>query len=166
VRAGRSPAEGFSSLCATVQERFAFVPTVSFVGRSVAHLIEQGQGVCQDFVHYVLHGLRAAGVPARYVSGYLAEADRQVTAEASHAWVEVVWPGGGTLALDPTNGIEAGEAHIRIGAGADYDTVAPMRGIYFGEGEQSLDVRVELRAADTFELAQLHQRQAASPAQQ
>jgi transglutaminase-like putative cysteine protease len=103
-------------------------------------------GVCQDYAHITLGALRAAGIPARYVSGYLHPHINPAVGERvvgeSHAWVE--WWAGSWYAYDPTNDIEIGERHIVVGSGRDYDDVAPLRGVYAGYGESELFVTVEI----------------------
>ena len=89
--------------------------------------------------------LRALGIPARYVSGYLytgsGEIGEQVTGE-SHAWVEV-WDGD-WHGLDPTNGRVVGEGHIVVARGRDYADVSPLKGIYAGGSSEALGVTVTL----------------------
>jgi len=103
-------------------------------------------GVCQDYAHITLGALRAAGIPARYVSGYLhphiSPAAGETVIGESHAWVE--WWAGSWFAYDPTNDIEIGERHIVVGSGRDYDDVAPLRGVYAGAGDSELFVTVEI----------------------
>ncbi|MBT2755525.1 transglutaminase family protein [Mesobacillus foraminis] len=103
------------------------------------------KGVCQDYTHVMLSILRARGIPARYVSGYLyvGENSALVGDSATHAWVEVMAPGIGWIGLDPTNNVEALENHIRIGTGRDYSDVSPLQGVYRG-GKQRLDVKVSV----------------------
>jgi transglutaminase-like putative cysteine protease len=100
----------------------------------------------------VLKSLRSAGIPARYVSGYLYARDQSVgTAPAepeieiqTHAWVEALIPGWGWWSLDPTNPEPVGERHIKIGHGRDYDDVLPLRGVFHGAEEHHLGVRVQI----------------------
>jgi transglutaminase-like putative cysteine protease len=103
-------------------------------------------GVCQDFAHITLALLRTAGIPARYVSGYLhpvvdAEVGTTVVGQ-SHAWVEA-WVGG-WVPVDPTNGSPVAERHVRVAIGRDYADVSPLRGVYTGAAGSSLDVTVEV----------------------
>lgn len=103
-------------------------------------------GVCQDFAHLALGALRAAGIPARYVSGYLhpkanPELEIAVVGE-SHAWVE--WWCGSWQAADPTNAVPVGQRHIVVGRGRDYDDVPPLRGVYAGTSGSELFVSVEI----------------------
>ncbi|MFB5663859.1 transglutaminase domain-containing protein [Alteribacillus sp. HJP-4] len=104
------------------------------------------KGVCQDYTHIMLGALRARGIPARYVSGYLyvGENSALVGDSATHAWVEVMMPGIGWAGLDPTNNVEALEQHIRVGTGRDYADVSPFQGMYRG-GQQTLDVKVSVQ---------------------
>ena len=111
-------------------------------GRRGVHL--GGAGVCQDFAHLAVALCRSVGMPARYVSGYLFSAD-DATAERTdkpvvhvqtHAWIEVAVPDVGWFPLDPTNGREVGELHVKVGHGRDYDDVCPFRGVHHGVAER------------------------------
>ncbi len=106
-------------------------------------------GVCQDYAHIMIAILRSAGIPARYVSGYLyvGEDSALIGDAATHAWVEMMVPGIGWVGLDPTNNVEALEHHIRIGTGRDYADVSPLQGVYRGGG-QNLDVKVSVTLLD------------------
>jgi len=123
------------------------------VGVSVAEVLAQGAGVCQDFAHVTIALLRILGVPARYVSGYFFTADDATGLDTSvdevevetHAWVEVAVPGHGWIAIDPTNRQAVGERHVTIGRGRDYDDVAPFRGVYRGASDHVLSVSVSMR---------------------
>jgi len=111
--------------------------------------------VCQDFSHVTLGVLRRAGVPARYASGYLydpATDPAQSTlrgAAASHAWVQAWHPELGWAGLDPTNDKLVDWQHVRVAVGRDYGDVRPVRGIFRGEGEQSISVSVEVTRLDS-----------------
>jgi transglutaminase-like putative cysteine protease len=107
------------------------------------------RGVCQDFAHIMISGLRGIGLPAAYVSGYLrtgnAAAPGLQGADAMHAWVWV-WCGkeAGWLGLDPTNALIAGDDHVVVATGRDYSDVAPIDGVVFASGGQRLDVSVSV----------------------
>ena len=104
---------------------------------------DQGRGVCQDFAQIMVGGLRALGVPAAYVAGYLRTLPppgkpRLVGADAMHAWVRA-WAGEemGWIDYDPTNACFARNDHIDVGFGRDYDDVAPVTGRLRLDGRQS-----------------------------
>jgi len=108
------------------------------------------RGVCQDFAHIMISGLRGLGLPAAYVSGYLrtvpsATAPRLEGADAMHAWV-LVWAGpeAGWYGLDPTNAVLAGDDHVVLAVGRDYADTAPIDGVVFASGRQKLDVSVSV----------------------
>jgi len=106
------------------------------------------RGVCQDFAHIMISGLRGIGLPAGYVSGYLRSAPRSDAtwlqgADAMHAWV-LLWCGtaAGWIGLDPTNAVLASEDHVTLAIGRDYTDVAPMDGVILGSGGQRIAVSV------------------------
>ena len=108
------------------------------------------RGVCQDFAHIMISGMRGLGLPAAYVSGYLRtghspDEDELTGADAMHAWV-LVWCGeeAGWVGLDPTNAIFAGDDHIVLAIGRDYADVAPIDGVIFASGGQRLEVSVSV----------------------
>jgi transglutaminase-like putative cysteine protease len=108
-----------------------------------------GKGVCQDYTHLSLAILRAMGLPARYVSGYLyptagatASTVGVSTKGESHAWVEF-WAGE-WMPADPTSLAAVGERHVVVARGRDYADVRPLSGVYHGPPAQSLGVEVEL----------------------
>jgi len=103
-------------------------------------------GVCQDYAHIALGAMRAAGIPARYVSGYLHPSKEpklhEKVAGESHAWIE--WWSGDWNSFDPTNNIEVADRHIVVARGRDYDDVPPLRGVYAGPFTGELFVKVEI----------------------
>jgi transglutaminase-like putative cysteine protease len=108
------------------------------------------RGVCQDFAHIMISGLRGIGLPSAYVSGYLRTVPRQGSAglqgvDAMHAWV-LVWCGAqvGWIGLDPTNAVLASDDHVTLAVGRDYADVAPMDGVILASGGQRIDVSVNV----------------------
>jgi transglutaminase-like putative cysteine protease len=116
----------------------------------VSTLLERRTGVCQDFAHFMLAGLRSLGLAGRYVSGYLATRPppgrpRLVGADASHAWVGCWVPGAGWLYLDPTNDKVIDESHATVAYGRDYGDVPPVKGVIFTESAtSSMKVSVDM----------------------
>ena len=110
--------------------------------------LSAGRGVCQDFAHIMIAVLRGWGVPARYVSGYVATdagGSARSRPDASHAWVEVLFPSLRWIGFDPTNDVLAGERHIVVAIGRDYADVPPSRGVFKGDAESHLSVGVSVR---------------------
>jgi transglutaminase-like putative cysteine protease len=129
-----------------VRERLTYRTGTTDVHTSAVEAWKQGEGVCQDFAHLALVLMRSAGMPARYVSGYLHPKDDaqvgETVAGQSHAWVEGWF--GGWWGFDPTNAVPAGPRHVVVARGRDYDDVPPMRGVYSGGASSSLGVTVNV----------------------
>lgn len=133
-------------ISAAVRDQVRYMTGATGVRTSAQEAWDQGQGVCQDMAHVAVALMRATGLPARYVSGYLhaipdAEPGR-TTAGQSHAWVEY-WAGA-WLPCDPTSGAPVGERHVVVARGRDYADVPPLKGIYHGPPASTLDVSVEV----------------------
>lgn len=147
VTAGQDPATAARTLADWVRDTLEYVPGVTGVNTSAHEAWLDRRGVCQDIAHLTLLMLRARGLPARYVSGYVhpqgaaAEIGETRTGE-SHAWVE--WWNGAWTAWDPTNGVPVGEQHVVVARGRDYDDVPPLKGIYSGPPSTSIGVTVEV----------------------
>lgn len=146
VARSESPCDAALEICRAIGERIEYLPGVTNVTTTAAEAWEHKKGVCQDITHLALGALRAVGIPARYVSGYLhpkpdAEIGVTVSGE-SHAWVE--WFCGEWNGYDPTNLIEIGDRHVTVGRGRDYGDVAPLRGVYAGPYGSKLFVTVEI----------------------
>ena len=117
---------------------------------SAAEAFTARHGVCQDFAHVMISGLRGLGLAAGYVSGYLRTVPppgrpRLEGADATHAWVSV-WCGEkrGWIGFDPTNAVFAENDHIVLAIGRDYGDVAPIDGIILAPGVQTLKVEVDV----------------------
>jgi transglutaminase-like putative cysteine protease len=135
----------------TIHEAFDYDSEATEVDSPIDHALGLQRGVCQDFSHIMIAATRRLGIPARYVSGYLhhrRELDSRPAPGATHAWVEAFVPGLGWTGFDPTNGVLAGERHIRVGIGRDYDDVPPTRGTFKGKPKSELAVAVTVQPAD------------------
>jgi transglutaminase-like putative cysteine protease len=147
---GRPLLEAVAGLSGMIHRDFAYEPGATSVHSTIAEVLGARAGVCQDFAHLMIGCLRSLGLAARYVSGYL-ETDpppgrpRLAGADASHAWVSVWVPDNGWVDIDPTNDTFAGERHITIGWGRDYQDVPPVKGVIFTAGRRhELSVRVDV----------------------
>lgn len=138
------------ALARRIQREFAFDPTATLVDTPPHEAFMKRGGVCQDFAQIMISGLRAAGLPAAYASGYLRTLPppgqpRLVGADATHAWV-LLWcgPERGWVGFDPTNGIWMANDHVIIAIGRDYADIAPIDGIILGYGAQDMQVSVDV----------------------
>jgi transglutaminase-like putative cysteine protease len=125
-----------------IYERFEYAPDATNVSSPIDDLLTHGKGVCQDFAHLMIAILRAVGVPARYVSGYIHRPNKD---SQSHAWCEAWLPDLGWVGVDPTNNCLAGDHFVRVAIGRDFTDVTPNKGIYRGKGQEVMWVRVETR---------------------
>lgn len=141
-----SPCDAALAICQAIGDRIEYVSGATSVYTTAAEAWEHKKGVCQDITHLAIGALRAVGIPARYVSGYLhPQPDAPVGATVSgesHAWVE--WFCGTWRGYDPTNLIDIGDRHVTVGRGRDYADVAPLRGVYAGLYGSKLFVTVEI----------------------
>ncbi|MCC6470137.1 MAG: transglutaminase family protein [Alphaproteobacteria bacterium] len=151
---GRGIVAGLRDLTARIRREFAYVPGSTDISTPVARVMETRRGVCQDFAHLMIAGLRGLGLPARYASGYIrtyppADAAGLRGADASHAWVSA-WCGEalGWVDFDPTNDLVVRDEHIVVAYGRDFSDVTPLRGVILGGGTHSLDVAVTVRPLD------------------
>lgn len=138
------------ALCLAIHKDFEYDPKATDVETKPSEAFALRKGVCQDFAHVMIAGLRGMGIPAGYVSGFLrtippAGQARLEGADAMHAWVRV-WCGAhmGWIEFDPTNAMIAGADHISIGHGRDYADISPIVGVLRTHGShetrQSVDV--------------------------
>jgi len=145
MRDSATPGAAAALAVKAVREHLTYESGATDVSTTAMQAWTSGRGVCQDFTHATLSLLRASGIPARYVSGYLHTEEpavgRTVVGE-SHAWVEY-WDDG-WCAVDPTNDRAVGSAHVIVARGRDYADVPPLKGIYAGGTSEGLGVSVEI----------------------
>lgn len=151
---GRPLLEAVAELNWRIHRDFRFDPESTTVTTPLADVLAQRHGVCQDFAHLAIACLRAHGLPARYVSGYLETEPppgrkRLQGADVSHAWFAVFVPDVGWVDFDPTNDLLPADRHVTTAWGRDYTDVTPLKGVIFGGGPHTLEVSVDmLRVAD------------------
>jgi transglutaminase-like putative cysteine protease len=146
---GRPVLEAALDLARRIHADFAYEPTATTVATPVAEVLAGRRGVCQDFAHLALACLRAQGIPARYVSGYLETTPppgqpRLVGADASHAWIGVFCGDAGWIDVDPTNDLMPSGRHVTLAWGRDYSDVAPLKGVIRGGGAHTMTVAVDV----------------------
>jgi len=150
LSAGNSVTAIANDLCNRIHADFAYDGEATNVATKAADAFSLRRGVCQDFSHVMIAGLRGLGIPAGYVSGFLRTIpppgkDRLEGADAMHAWVKV-WCGrqAGWQEFDPTNGMRASNDHITVGYGRDYSDVAPIVGVLKTTGSQAGEQAVDV----------------------
>ena len=132
-------------------DAFEYAPRSTRVDSPIDEAIEARRGVCQDFAHVMIALVRGAGIPCRYVSGYLFHShggDERSVDGASHAWVEAWLPSLGWVGFDPTNRTMTSDRHIRVAVGRDYHDVPPNRGAFKGNARSELGVAVRVQITD------------------
>ncbi len=152
--AGRPVLDGLLDLNARFRREFRFRSGVTGIATPVEEVLRRREGVCQDFSHVMIAGLRALGLPARYVSGYIRtypapNQPKHQGSDMSHAWVGAwMGPGLGWVDLDPTNDLVVREEHVVLGWGRDFGDVSPLRGVILGGGRHSVEVAVDLEPVE------------------
>jgi transglutaminase-like putative cysteine protease len=139
------PLAALTTLSARIHDAFEYESGVTEVHSPIDHALRAGRGVCQDFAHIMIAVARHWHVPARYVSGYLfhrREGRDRSEDGATHAWLECWLPSLGWVGFDPTNGMLAGDRHIRAAVGRDYADVPPTRGTFKGDAHSELAIAV------------------------
>lgn len=126
-----------------VADAIAYVVGETHSETPAAEALRNGRGVCQDHAHVFISAARSLGIPARYVNGYMV-AEEGSPAEAHHGWAEAWVEGAGWVGFDPANRICPTERYVRLAAGLDAASAAPIRGSRRGGDSEQLDVRVEV----------------------
>jgi transglutaminase-like putative cysteine protease len=147
---GRGILAGAVDLMHRIRTEFKYDPKATVISTPLNEVFEKRHGVCQDFAHVMIAGLRGLGLPAAYVSGYLRTVPppgkpRLQGADATHAWVSL-WCGEeiGWIGFDPTNDILVENDHIVLAVGRDFSDVSPVDGIIVGSRRQKLAVAVDV----------------------
>lgn len=152
---GASVLAAAGHLMQRIHADFTYESQSTQINTPALQALAQRKGVCQDFAHIMIACLRAMGVPARYVSGYLLTQPAPGTvklkgSDASHAWVAVyvpdLPPGERWCDLDPTNNRAGwhspGEDYVTLATGRDFADVSPIRGVIHGGASHTLTVGV------------------------
>jgi len=146
IPADLDPIETGAALCDLIGTRFEFEVGSTDVAATALDLLRVERGVCQDFSHLMLAALRQRGIPARYVSGYLAPPEGEASAEASHAWVQLR-AGDRWYGFDPANDAAQDGHYIVTAVGRDYDDVPPIRGTFAGVATENWHTTLRVRSS-------------------
>ena len=126
-----------------LRDHIGYKKGVTTSAATLACVLDEGAGVCQDLAHVAVGLFRSWGIPARYVSGYLFLSDGPQELE-THAWCDIHQPGIGWTALDPTHCCRRTPGHIVVAVGRDYADVPPNRGVFRGDAKESISVEVSI----------------------
>lgn len=147
--ANKSIIEITQSCSQYIFENFTYTKGITNIETTLDEVLTIKKGVCQDFAHVLLQLLRTAGIPSRYVSGYICPHQSGYRGEgATHAWVEVYSPKQGWLGIDPTNNIWTMDNYVRLAVGRDFKDCSPVKGTFKGLARQTLSVSVSIGYED------------------
>lgn len=146
---GRSIIDASKAYMTLIYKEFSYESNTTNVDTLVSEVVRRRHGVCQDFSHVAISGLRSLGLAAAYVSGYLETIPRAGEkklrgSDASHAWFSVYVPECGWIDFDPTNNIMPCGQHIVVARGRDFGDVTPLKGVYLGSATPKLSVAVDV----------------------
>ena len=144
------PLQSLVGLRDSIHSSFKYVPGSTTAVSPIDHILETGEGVCQDYAHVMIAIARSWGIPTRYVSGYVSarKAGMGSPQSATHAWAECFLPELGWTEFDPTNPELPNERRVRVAVGRDYDDVSPTRGVFVGNTDSVLEVSVRMRPVE------------------
>jgi transglutaminase-like putative cysteine protease len=146
---GRPLLEAALDLTRRINTEFTYQPGSTTVATPLREVLRSRRGVCQDFAHLEIAMLRALGLAARYVSGYIynppaGDGPHLTGADASHAWLSVFTPDFGYIDFDPTNGCIPSQEHVTLAWGRDFSDTSPLKGVILGGGEHIVSVGVDV----------------------
>ena len=130
-------------LMGSVRDAIEYEIGASHAHTTAAEALKDGRGVCQDHAHVFISAARELGVPARYVSGYMATTPGEL-AEASHAWAEAHVPDLGWVGFDVANRMCPDERYVRVAVAMDVNGARPVKGIRRGYQQSAEHLRVEV----------------------
>jgi transglutaminase-like putative cysteine protease len=146
ARAATDRIEALHEIMLAIAEDVEYAKGETHVQTTGAEALEQGSGVCQDHAHIFCAVCRVLGIPARYVSGYLAQGPGHDGHAASHAWADAFVDHLGWVSFDPSNRTCATESYIRTATGLDYAEAGPIRGVRSGGGDETMSCSVKFPA--------------------
>ncbi|EPX85357.1 transglutaminase family protein [Salipiger mucosus] len=145
---GASALDRAHALSRAVRGAIDYAPGETRAHTTAAEALDRGKGVCQDHTHALIAVAHVAGIPARYVVGYLHADEEGASHEASHAWAELHVPELGWVGFDPSNACCPDERYIRLGSGFDAQDASPIRGVVQGsQPTERLEVEVVVTAS-------------------
>ena len=159
INAANVPVIEIAQKCSEyIFKNFTYTKGITNIETTVDEILVHKKGVCQDFAHVLLQYLRTAGIPSRYVSGYICPNNIGFRGEgATHAWVEFYTPTQGWLGIDPTNNIWTMDNHVKLSVGRDFNECTPVKGTFKGFAKQTLSVSVSIGYEDGRQFEEINQ---------
>ena len=159
INAANIPVIEIAQKCSEyIFKNFTYTKGITNIETTVDEILVHKKGVCQDFAHVLLQFLRTAGIPSRYVSGYICPNAAGFRGEgATHAWVEFYTPSQGWLGIDPTNNIWTMDKHVKLSVGRDFNECTPVKGTFKGFAKQTLSVSVSIGYEDGRQFEEVNQ---------
>jgi transglutaminase-like putative cysteine protease len=142
--------EAAKDLMFRIYSDFKFESGQTSIATPLSEVMQTRTGVCQDFAHIAIACVRAMGLPAKYMSGYIETIpppgqEKLAGVDASHAWFAVYIPSIGWVEFDPTNNMIPSDQHLVVGWGRDYEDINPLKGVIISNGEHEMKVSVDVR---------------------
>ncbi|AEI92398.1 MULTISPECIES: transglutaminase family protein [Roseobacter] len=144
VGAEKDRLDGLHALSAAILKTVPYEAGHTHSSTPAEEAVNVGKAVCQDHANIFVSAARVAGLPARYVSGYLLM-NETIDQDASHAWAEVHLDDLGWVGFDVSNGVSPDEKYIRIAIGRDAHDAAPVSGLRSGSGAESMMVSLQVQ---------------------
>ena len=138
-------------MCKGIQETLNYAMRFEVGTQAPAVTLESGGGTCRDYALLMMEGVRALGLAARFITGYLYDPALDDAAGGAsspahpHAWMEVYLPGAGWVEFDPTNGIIGTERLIRVAVGRDPEQAMPIKGTFTGAADVAINTLVDVQ---------------------
>lgn len=150
---GRIPTqELLADMTRSVRRNFTYTARSEKGVQDPLYTLRTRCGSCRDFAVLMMEGVRALGMAARFVSGYLYnprnDRDRHVGGGSTHAWLQVYLPGAGWVEFDPTNGIVGNRDLIRVAVARDPRQAVPLHGSFFGLASDDLGMHVDVEVVE------------------
>jgi transglutaminase-like putative cysteine protease len=139
-----------------IREQLAYTRRIERGVQTPSETLRRGSGSCRDFALLMIDGVRALGLAARFVSGYIfvpeltqdTEPSDTLGGGATHAWLQVYLPGAGWVDFDPTNSIIGNRNLIRVAVAWDPAQVLPLWGSFTGYASACLGMEVAVSVVD------------------
>ena len=140
------------SMTRGIKEQFVDLRRIEKGVQRPAETLERGSGSCRDFALLMMEAVRALGLAARFVSGYIFVPETRAAATvgggATHGWMQVYLPSAGWVDFDPTNSIVGNRNLIRVAVAWDPAQALPLWGSFTGSASSFLGMDVAVSVTE------------------